>query len=108
MNIGEMLINKKVIEEAEKLQHEILKAFDALLLHMHYCMIGKQPNFALGMDDETLEKNYLKLSSLRKLLSVSTENFINIDIDEVIKQIPNECLNFKRQIGILLSERADR
>ena len=103
MNIGEMLINKKVIEEAKELQTKTIETLDKQLLDLHYSIIGKQPKFVAGVKDGELEKYYIELSNLRKLLSVPTENFINANIDEILNQIPNKLTNFKIEISRLLN-----
>lgn len=106
MNIGEMLINKKVIEEAKKLQAEIIEKLDNQLLTLHYSMIGKTPMW--GLDSESLEKGYISLCNLRKWLSVPTEYFINADIKKILAQVPNEFEYIKIELQRLLNERADK
>lgn len=101
-----MLINKKVIEEAEKLQDEIIKTLDKELLDFHFCIIGKMPFCRTDMNDEELEKCYIEIANLRKLLSASIEQFINTDIETILSKIPFKLGNLKAKMKILLSERS--
>lgn len=108
MDIKEMLINKKVMEEAKELQIEILKTLDKSLLDFHYCITGKMPFYRPDMEDGEFEKCYIEIANLRKLLSGDIENFINADIEIILSKIPSKLGSLKGKMERLLSERVDR
>ena len=103
MNIKDKLVNDLIQDKAIELHTKLMETIDCDLLIYHEFRIGKRNIHEIGgISENDVNFLYGRLSGLRKLLNISLNDFLSLDIKATLDIIPNGYVSMKRQFETLL------